>query len=193
MRTRLFAPLAAVFLAVGLAACGGEEATPEPAPADMKEKDHGDDHADKDHGHDHADGEGDHDHADGEGHGDHGKDAGAPMKPPEGAKVMFVEPADGATVKSPVMVKMGVEGMTVQPAGELKEGTGHHHIIVDSDAVPFGTAVPADEKHIHFGKGQTETELELEPGEHTLQLQFADGAHRSYGEQVSAKITITVE
>ncbi len=187
--------IAALSLSFLLVACSGGDAA-DPAPADgdnaeMKEKDH--DPADHDHGDDEAD---DHEHEDGEEHGDHGddhKDMGETMKPPEGAKVMFVEPADGATVKSPVMVKMGVEGMKVQPAGELTEGTGHHHIIVDSEPVPFGTAVPADETHIHFGKGQTETELELEPGEHTLMLQFADGAHRSYGEPLSAKITITVE
>jgi hypothetical protein len=185
MRIRL--SLAALALSFTLAACGGEEAAPEPAPSDVAEKQADDGE------HDHE-GKADHDHADGKDHGhEHGDDMSKTMKPPEGAKVMFVEPADGATVKSPVMVKMGVEGMTVQPAGELKEGTGHHHIIIDSEPVPFGTAVPADETHIHFGKGQIETELELEPGEHTLQLQFADGAHRSYGEQLSTTITITVE
>ena len=140
----------------------------------------------KDDGHAHDGGE-DHAHDGGE------KDAMAMMKPTEGAKVMFVEPADGAKVKSPVKVKMGVEGMEVKPAGELVEGAGHHHILVDAELVAFGTAVPADETHIHFGKGQTETELELAPGEHKLSLQFADGVHRSYGEQMSATITVTVE
>ncbi|MEC7948247.1 MAG: DUF4399 domain-containing protein [Myxococcota bacterium] len=109
-----------------------------------------------------------------------------------GAKVFFVSPADGATVKGPVTVKMGVEGMTVQPAGQLTEGTGHHHVIIDAKGVPKGTAVPADDQHIHFGKGQTETTLELAPGEHTLTLQFADGAHRSYGPEMSATIKVTV-
>lgn len=158
-------------LAALLTACsGGEAAGPDKAPepeAHEKADDHGEHHE--------------------------GADMAEPMKPTEGAKVMFVEPADGATVKSPVKVVMGVEGMTIQPAGELKEGTGHHHILVDTEPVAFGTAVPADEKHIHFGKGQTETELELAPGEHTLMLQLADGVHRSYGEQMSASIKVTVE
>ena len=112
---------------------------------------------------------------------------------PEGAKVFFVEPADGATVKSPLLVKMGVEGMTVQPAGEIVDGTGHHHIIIDADAVATGMVVPADDQHKHFGKGQTETELLLPTGEHTLRLQFANGIHQSYGEQLSATIKVIVE
>ena len=96
-------------------------------------------------------------------------------------------------MKSPVKVKMGIEGMIVQAAGEIVEGTGHHHIIIDSPSVPRGTAVQADDKHVHFGKGQKETELTLAAGEHKIQLQFANGAHISYGPQLSTEITITVE
>ena len=136
----------------------------------------------------------------GDAHGDHGGHGGgdaasamAEVKPPEGARVMFVSPADGATVTSPLKVEMGVEGATVQPAGEVKDGTGHHHIIIDGEGVPLGTAVPADDTHIHFGKGQTETELTLTPGEHTLTLQFADGIHRSYGPALSTTIKVTVQ
>lgn len=113
--------------------------------------------------------------------------------PLEGAKVMFVEPADGAEVGTTFAVKMGVEGATVKPAGEVVAGTGHHHIIVDGEGVPAGTAVAKDETHIHYGDGSTETELTLEPGEHTLTLQFADGMHRSYGPDLSQTITITVK
>ena len=83
--------------------------------------------------------------------------------------------------------------MEVQPAGTMQDGSGHHHIVIDADPVAKGTLVPADDKHKHFGKGQTETELQLAPGQHTLQLQFANGVHLSYGEQMSSKITITVE
>jgi len=128
--------------------------------------------------------------AGGEDHEKHEKAEDLPV--PDGAKVMFVGIADGAEVKSPVKVQMGVEGMTVKPAGTMEAGTGHHHIIVDDKGVEKGTAVPADDTHIHFGKGQTETELTLAPGKHTLTLQFADGAHRSYGPKLSTTITITV-
>jgi len=108
------------------------------------------------------------------------------------AKVFFTEPKDGAEVTSPVKLAFGVEGMEVKPAGEVVEGTGHHHVIIGPAGVPEGEVVPADKKHIHFGKGQTEAELELPPGEHKLTMQFADGSHTSYGEVMAATITITV-
>lgn len=114
-------------------------------------------------------------------------------QPPEGAKVWFANLKDGDKVKSPVKVEMLVEGMEVKPAGTNEPNTGHHHLIIDGVASEFGVAVPADETHIHFGQGQTDTEIELAPGEHTLTLQFADLAHRSYGPQMSATIKITVE
>ena len=80
---------------------------------------------------------------------------------------------------------MKVEGMKVQAAGEIKKGTGHHHILIDVANIEEGQVVPTDKNHLHFGGGQTQTTLELSPGKHTLILQFADGAHRSYGEKTS--------
>ena len=116
----------------------------------------------------------------------------APAKPP---KVYFVEPADGATVTSPVKLVFGLDGMTISPAGQnIPDKTmGHHHVIVNAPVVPAGTMVPADDTHIHFGKGQTETTMELPKGTHTLTLTLADGVHMSYGEALSHKITVTVE
>lgn len=111
----------------------------------------------------------------------------------EGAKVFFANLKDGQTVTSPVKVEFGVEGMEVEPAGELHEGMGHHHIIINGSFLERGTAVPADSVNIHYGAGQTETELELPAGTHTLTMQFADGYHQSYGEQMSATISVTVE
>ena len=122
--------------------------------------------------------------------------AEAPAAAPAAAtarSVSFGTPADGATVASPVHVKMQVQGMEIKPAGEIVEGTGHHHIIVDGGSIPAGQVIPMDATHIHFGKGQTETDLELTPGEHKLTLQFADGTHTSYGPDMSATITVTVE
>jgi hypothetical protein len=127
----------------------------------------------------------------GEDHSQHA--AGPPVEaPPAGAKVSFAGPAAGAQLASPVKVMMKVEGMTVAPAGALQPGTGHHHVIVDGDAMPAGTVIPADATHLHFGGGQTEASLDLAPGKHTLTLQFADGLHRSYGPAMSAKIEIEV-
>ena len=106
--------------------------------------------------------------------------------------VYFVSPTNGASVTSPVKIQMGVHGMGVKAAGSVEQGSGHHHIIVGGPHVPEGQVVPADETHIHFGKGQTETDLDLKPGEYTLRLQFADGVHQSYGKGMSTAITITV-
>ncbi|MFZ9886493.1 MAG: DUF4399 domain-containing protein [Myxococcota bacterium] len=116
------------------------------------------------------------------------------VEPTAPAKVFFLAPADGATVKSPVKLAFGLEGMSVRPAGQdpLDKTSGHHHVIVDGEPVALGMAVPADDKHIHFGKGQTETELALSPGTHRLTLQLADGLHLSYGPELSSTITVEV-
>jgi hypothetical protein len=108
--------------------------------------------------------------------------------------VYFVSLEDGATVTSPFKVEMGVKGMQVEPAGEVNEGFGHHHLIIDGSFIEEGVVVPANETHIHYGKGQTTTDdITLEPGKHTLTLQFADGVHTSFGESMSKTIEITVE
>ncbi|WP_422005614.1 DUF4399 domain-containing protein [Roseivirga pacifica] len=107
--------------------------------------------------------------------------------------VYFENLKDGQEVGTSVLVKMGVAGMEIEPAGEVTKGKGHHHIIIDDNWVKTGEVVPADKTHIHFGKGQTETTLELTPGEHTLTLQFANGLHQSYGEAWSKTITVNVK
>jgi len=107
-------------------------------------------------------------------------------------KVFFSEPKDGAEIKGPVKVVMGVEGMKLQPAGEVVEGTGHHHILMNKDFMPPGQVIPTDDTHKHYGKGQTEDVLNLPPGNHKLTLQFADGLHRSYGKDLSSTINIKV-
>ena len=108
--------------------------------------------------------------------------------------VYFVSLEDGATVSSPFKVEMGVKGMEVEPAGKVNEGFGHHHLIIDGGFIEEGVVVPANETHLHYGKGQTTTDdITLEPGKHTLTLQFADGVHTSFGESMSKTIEITVE
>ncbi len=82
---------------------------------------------------------------------------------PKGAKVFFANLKNKQTVGKKLLVKFGVEGMKILPAGEIVSGTGHHHLIIDGSAVAPGQVVPADERHIHFGKGQTEAEIELNP------------------------------
>jgi hypothetical protein len=115
-------------------------------------------------------------------------------KSPEGARLYFISPTDGETVQSPFTVRFGLEGMGVAPAGVDLPATGHHHLVVDSETPPLDRPVPTDAKHIHFGKGQTETTLDLPPGRHTLQLVLGDQAHVPHDPPViSERITITVE
>ena len=86
----------------------------------------------------------------------------------------------------------GLEGMKIAALGDMTDKTGHHHLIINGAAVKAGDPVPADEKHLHYGKGQTEAEISLPPGKHTLTLQFGNGAHQSYGPAMSKTITVTV-
>ena len=117
---------------------------------------------------------------------------GCGAKKPTG-RVFFVSPQNGEEVKSPVQFKMGVEGMEIQPAGEVVEGKGHHHIIINGESYSSGQTVPfIEKKTYHFGKGQTEASIDLEPGEYDISLQFANGAHISYGPELSTKIRIKV-
>lgn len=122
--------------------------------------------------------------------------AQTPVAAPAGAEVYIIAPTDGAKVKNPVVVRFGLKGMGVAPAGIQMEATGHHHLFVDTD-LPTDMSKPipvVENKVIHFGKGQTETTLALSPGKHTLQLLLGDYLHIPNAMPVaSKKITITVE
>ncbi len=113
---------------------------------------------------------------------------------PAGAKVFFVSPKDGETVSSPVKVVFGIEGMGLAPAGEKNDNAGHHHLLVDTDLANPGLPVPTDDKHLHFGKAQTEAEVALAPGTHTLQLVLGDYLHIPFDPVIeSEKITVEVK
>jgi len=115
-----------------------------------------------------------------------------PAAPADPVGVFFLTPLNGAEVTSPFHVQFGIAGMAVEAAGEVKKDSGHHHLIINGGPIGEGTAVPADETHIHYGQGQPDATLDLEPGEYTLTMQFANGAHLSYGKPLSAEISITV-
>ena len=114
---------------------------------------------------------------------------------PESALAYFLSPANGATVSSPFTVRFGLRGMGVAPAGVTTANTGHHHLLVDVETLPpDNLPIPNDANHRHFGLGQTETELTLPPGRHTLQLVLGDALHIPHQPPVrSEKITITVQ
>ena len=108
-------------------------------------------------------------------------------------RVYFANLNNGDTVSNPVALEFGVEGMTVRPAGELTPGTGHHHLLIGSDSIVTGDVVPANDRHIHYGKGQTADTVVLPKGKTKIALQFADGAHASYGSMLSASIEVFVK
>jgi len=115
---------------------------------------------------------------------------------PDGAKVYFINLKDGDTVKSPVFIQFGLSGMGVAPAGIEQENTGHHHLFINDMLVEgeYDDVIPADEQHKHFGGGQTETTIDLPPGEHQLQLVLGDWSHIPHNPPVySEVITVTVE
>ena len=115
---------------------------------------------------------------------------------PEGAMVYIISPEDGAMIGGgAVKVVFGLASMGVAPAGVDLPDTGHHHLLVDVAALPdMALPVPADSNHIHFGKGQTETTLNLSPGPHTLQLLLGDYRHIPHDPPLaSAVVSITVE
>jgi hypothetical protein len=130
--------------------------------------------------------------------------AAEPMSPPAlpatspspaGAAVYFIEPLDGATVTPTFTVKFGLRGMGVAPAGTDVPNTGHHHLLVDVADLPDAKLpLPANERFLHFGKGQTETQVTLARGTHTLQLVVGNYLHIPHDPPVMSKsITVTVE
>lgn len=167
-----------VAVALALSACGDKPAEPAAAAPPA------------------ADPHSEHDH-------DHAAPAAAVAAPAlpalaPNARVMFIEPVEGATITGPlengtiaVNVKMGAENVVIKPAGALEAGSGHHHVLIDA-TVPSGEVVPKDDTHLHFGQGQTEATIRVAPGAHKLTMQLADGIHRSYGEALSATVNVTV-
>lgn len=113
---------------------------------------------------------------------------------PDSAKVFFKNIKNGDKVKSPLKIEFGVSGINLDTAGPVVANSGHHHLLIDAgDSVAMGTVIPKDSTHLHFGKAQTGTTINLTPGKHTLALQYADGIHRSYGSKLSAAVTVDVQ
>jgi len=115
---------------------------------------------------------------------------------PADAKVYFINIKDGDTVTSPVTIRFGLSGMGIAPAGTEVENTGHHHLIIDEkmEGEAMNEAIPVDEHHMHFGKGQTEATVTLPKGKHTLQLLLGDWSHVPHKSPVMSDIiTVNVE
>jgi hypothetical protein len=118
---------------------------------------------------------------------------GGPTPSPPGASAYFVDLKDGATIGPTTTIHFGLHGMGVAPAGSDKANSGHHHLLIDTDLPPLDQPIPNDENHMHFGAGQTEVDLTLAPGPHTLQLLLGDKNHVPHSPPVmSPRIHVTV-
>ncbi|MCJ0620045.1 DUF4399 domain-containing protein [Haloarcula hispanica] len=112
----------------------------------------------------------------------------------QNASVSVAVPNDTAALTSPsVQWRATADGVTIEEAGEVTSGAGHYHIIVDADPVTPGETIPTDDAHIHYGTGQKDGVLELDPGEHTLHLQLGDGAHTAMALTDSVDVTVSDE
>ncbi|NNJ55042.1 MAG: DUF4399 domain-containing protein [Bacteroidia bacterium] len=107
--------------------------------------------------------------------------------------VFFTNIKNGDTLTSPFLIEMGIEGMQVEPKGEVHEGFGHHHLLINNGFTPEGIVIIADSMNIHYGGGETSDSVSLNPGDYMLTLQFGEGNHVSYGEKWSQTINVTVE
>jgi Domain of unknown function (DUF4399) len=113
---------------------------------------------------------------------------------PAGAAVYFIDIKNGAKLPSKAVIRFGLRNMGLAPAGVVKAGTGHHHLLVDVGPPPLDRPIPNDPQHLHFGAGQTEAEVALTPGEHVLQLLFADHDHVPHDPPLmSERIQVVVE
>jgi hypothetical protein len=113
---------------------------------------------------------------------------------PAESRTYLISPVQGAVITSPVIVRFGLQGMGIAPAGIDKAGTGHHHLLIDTDLPALSLPIPNDAQHRHYGGGQTEAIIELPPGEHSLQLILGDERHIPHDPAViSEKILIQVQ
>ncbi|WP_336486641.1 DUF4399 domain-containing protein [Methylobacterium nigriterrae] len=105
-----------------------------------------------------------------------------------GAAVYFIDIKDGAVLPRKAMIRFGLRNMGVAPAGSDRINSGHHHLLIDVAMPPVDRPIPNDFNHLHFGAGQTEAEIDLPPGEHTLQLLLADKDHIPHNPPVASDV-----
>ena len=72
---------------------------------------------------------------------------------------------------------MSAEGLEIEPAGSVRDGAGHFHLLIDASCDEPGAVTPADATHLRLEDGSDEVDVPLEAGDHTLCLQAADGSH----------------
>jgi len=108
-------------------------------------------------------------------------------------KVYFINLEDGDRVESPFLIQFGLSGMGIAPAGTDRSNTGHHHLLINVDDIDLSKPIPSSSNHIHFGGGQTESLVNLMPGDYSLQLVLGDMTHTPHNPPIiSQRINITV-
>ncbi len=108
---------------------------------------------------------------------------------PADAETYLISPRDGAKLRNPIIVRFGLRNMGVTHAGDAAPNMGHHHLLIDvTEPINPTEPLPSNKRYLHFGAGQTETKLELPPGNHTLQLVLGDANHKPFQPLVSSKI-----
>jgi hypothetical protein len=118
---------------------------------------------------------------------------GGPTPSPRGAAVYFIDVKNNAVLRPKTTIHFGLRGMGVAPAGTGRENTGHHHLLIDSDLPALDEPIPNDPNHLHFGAGQTEWDVDLTPGKHSLQLLLGDKDHIPHSPPVmSERIVVEV-
>ena len=108
-----------------------------------------------------------------------------PAPEPTGPRAIFLQPADGATVTSPVRLEFGTEDFeiaAVPPEGTFTDprpDMGHHHVAIDTECLPSGAPIPRAAPWVHFGDGNNVIDMQLPAGPHTLTLQIGDDLHQT--------------
>jgi hypothetical protein len=113
-----------------------------------------------------------------------------------GAKVYLIGLSNGSVLPPNPLIRFGLVGMGIAPAGVDKPNTGHHHLLIDAPRPDLNQPIPNDFNHLHFGAGQTEAKITLPLGWHTLQLVFGDEHHVPHdpavvSEQIRVLVTAT--
>ena len=108
-------------------------------------------------------------------------------------KVYFINLEDGDRVESPFLIQFGLSGMGIAPAGTDRANTGHHHLLINVNDIDLSKPIPSSSNHIHFGGGQTESLVDLMPGDYSIQLVLGDMTHTPHNPPIiSQRINITV-
>ena len=108
-------------------------------------------------------------------------------------KVYFINLEDGDRLESPFLIQFGLSGMGIAPAGTDRANTGHHHLLINVNDIDLSKPIPSSSNHIHFGGGQTESLVDLMPGDYSIQLVLGDMTHTPHNPPIfSQRINITV-